>query len=116
MTQIKEALKDVIPFLNGNARAKQLMEVWPRVLELGLEGEEKPFYLVIDQGQMALEERVDKLVDIVISGSSKAFIDVMTGRKDVTYPIAQGELKLARENVPDMITFSRILRTLERRK
>ena len=65
---------------------------------------------------MAIEEKTEKPVNMVISGSSGAFIDVMTGHKDVTYPIAHGDLKLARENIPDMIMFSRILRTQERRK
>jgi len=116
MVQGKDDLRDIIQLLNGNARARELMTVWPRVIELDLEGEEKPFYLVIDQGQMALEESVGKPVDIVISGSIGAFMEVMRGRKDVTYPIAHGDLRLAKEKIPDMISFSRILRTQERRK
>ena len=116
MVRGKDDLKDMISSLNKNARARELMSVWPRVLKLDLEEEKKPFYLVIDQGQMALKEKVDKPVDIVISGSIGAFMDVMMGRKDVTYPIAHGDLKIAKERVPDMITFSRILRTQERRR
>ena len=116
MAEAKKKTETIVPLLNSSSRAKQLMEVWPRVLQLDLEGEEKPFYLVIDKGQAAVEERVDKPVDMVISGSNKAFIDVMGGRKDVTYAVAHGELKLAKEKIPDIIAFSRILRTTERRK
>lgn len=116
MAEAKSKTEKIVPLLNASSRAKELMEVWPRVLKLDLEGEEKPFYLVIDNGRAAVEESVDKPVDIVISGSNKAFIDVMGGRKDVTYTIAHGELKLAKEKIPDIIAFSRILRTTERRK
>ncbi|MDB4443957.1 SCP2 sterol-binding domain-containing protein [bacterium] len=115
MAEAKKKTEEIVPLLNASPKAKKLMEVWPRVVELDLEGEEKPFFLVIEEGRAAVEASVEKAVDMVISGSAKAFMDVMAGKKDVTYPIAHGELKLAKEKIPDIIAFSRILRTMERR-
>ena len=86
------------------------------MLELDLEGEERPFYLIVDKGQISVKEGVDNPVDMVISGNNEAFVDVITGRKDVTYAVAHGELKLAKEKIQDIIALSRILRTTGRRK
>lgn len=115
MAEAKSRTEKIARLLNSNPKATRLMEVWPRVLKLDLEGENEPFYLVIAQGQATVEEKVDKPVDMTISGSNKAFIDVVEGRKDVTYPVAHGELILAKEKIPDIIALSRILRTTERR-
>ena len=115
MAEAKKKTEQIVPLLNASSKANKLMEVWPRVVELDLDGEKKPFFLVIEGGRAAVEESVTKAVDLVISGSDKAFMDVMAGKKDVTYPIAHGELKLAKEKIPDIIAFSRILRTMERR-
>ena len=115
MAEAKNKTEQIVPLLNASKKARKLMEVWPRVVELNLDGEEKPFFLVIEEGQAAVEESVEKSVDLVISGSDEAFMDVMAGKKDVTYPIAHGDLKLAKEKIPDIIAFSRILRTMERR-
>jgi len=115
MAEAKNKTEQIVPLLNASPKARKLMEVWPRVVQLDLEGEERPFYLIFDGGLAAVRESAAKPADLVISGSDKAFMDVMEGRKDVTYPIAHGELKLAKEKIPDIIAFSRILRTMERR-
>ena len=95
MAEAKNKTEQIVSLLNASPKANKLMEVWPRVMELDLEGEEKPFFLVIEEGRAAVEESVTKAVDLVISGSDKAFMDVMAGKKDVTYPIAHGQLQLA---------------------
>ena len=116
MAEAKSETEKVVPLINSSLRARQLMEVWSRVIKLDLEGEERPFYLVINNSRIEVKETVDKPVDIIILGSMTAFVDVVKGRKDVTYPVAHGQLKLSKEKIADIITLSRILRATERRK
>ena len=41
MAEAKSKTEKIVLLLNSNAKAKRLMEVWPRVLKLDLEGEKR---------------------------------------------------------------------------
>jgi putative sterol carrier protein len=114
MSEVKKEVTKIVSLLNSSSRARELMETWPRVLQLDLDEEESPFYLLIDHGQMAVKESVDKQADLVIQGSGKEFIEVVSGRKDIMYPIAHGQIKLSKGKISEMISFSRILGTIKR--
>ena len=116
MSQLRETIENTIKLLNANTRAKELMQVWPKVIKLEMDSEKEPLFISTVKGQMELMDNPGKSVDITISGKSQAFLDVMSGRKDITYPIATADLIMDRRNIEDMITLSRILRTQERRQ
>lgn len=116
MSKLRETIENTIKLLNANNRAKELMQVWPKIIKLEMDGEKEPIYMSTVKGQMELMENPGSPVDITITGKSEAFLDVMSGKKDITYPIATADLIMDRRNIEDMITFSRILRTQERRQ
>ena len=58
MAEGKIELARIIPLLNANPRARNLMEAWPRIVQFNLEGEESSFHIIIDHGQMKLGEGI----------------------------------------------------------
>lgn len=115
MDKGKQDLENIIPALNANTRARTLMEAWPRIVQFQLDGEAKPFYVVIDNGQMKLSEGIHPSPHIQVLGDAKEFSRVVRGEKDITHPLLFGDLRLGLGKNMEMITFSRILTSVTRK-
>lgn len=117
MGEAKNELAKLVPLVNANSRATKIMESWPRTMLLELEGETGPFYLIIDQGRMSLEEKSPKEPDIIMQGSAAEFARVARGDKDITHPLGHGHLRLSRGKGLELVIFlSRIFGAVHRKK
>ncbi len=115
MGKAKEDLARKIPLLNSSSGAREQMELWPKVVQLELEGEESPFYIVVEEGQMRLEEAPPRPPDIIISGDAQELVNVLAGEEDISQPIAHGRFKIRRGLVKEVMPLSRIFAYIRRR-
>ena len=117
MAEVKDELERIIPLLNTNPKAKEVMDGWPRLIRFELEGEEQPFSLVVEQGQAKLlDDPASREPDIILLGSAKEFVRVVRRERDITHPIAEGTVWLGTGKLSQMIIFDRILAMSKRRK
>ena len=115
MAQGKDDLKGIVPFLNENPKAMELMKVWPRKVQFELDSEASPFHIVIEQNSMSLFDGACKEPDIIVAGDAKEFANVVTGVKDITHPIAHGQLVVKKGKISEMVHFNRIVQLAKRR-
>ncbi len=117
MGEVRSEAEKLIPLINNNSAATKIMQSWPRSILLELEGEENPFYIIIEQGQMRVEETSQKEPDIVMEGSATEIAKVFRGDKDITHPLAHGQIGLRRGKSLELVIFlSRILGAVHRKK
>ena len=117
MGEARNEVVTLLPLVNSSPRARNIMEGWPRIILLELDGEEKPFYITIEQGQMRLEEKSHHEPDIVIMGSATELAKVFRGDKDITHPLAHGQLRPSRGKSIELVIFlSRILGAVQRKR
>jgi putative sterol carrier protein len=114
MNHTMRALQSAIPRLNENKAARNLMEAFPRTVQLNLEGEARPLHLVIAGGRMELREGAALSADIVVVGETAEFARVVNGELDVSHPIAHGKLRVEKGKVSDMTLLTRILWSTKR--
>jgi len=116
MGATKDELNRVMPVANSSSTARNLMEAFPRTIELRLEGEESPFFLTIQQGQMSLTQNAAGQPDIVLVGDSAAFARVVRDEIDVTHPIARGELVVEKGKVSEMTLLNRVFTVAHKKR
>ncbi len=117
MGEAKKAVEELLPQLNASKGAMKIMEGWPKAMLLELEGEEKAFYIVIDQGKMSITETLAREPDLVMHGDAKEIAQFFRGDKDITHPLAHGHLRLSRGKSLELVVFlSRILGAVHRKK
>lgn len=104
-----EILEKRIPMLNKNSRAKELMEVWPRIVRMEFRDEKRPFYMIVENGQMRLEGLFAKEPEIIIAGDGEEFAKIAAGDKDISHPLFHGQIKMIKGMVKDIMVFSRII-------
>ena len=109
MGQAKEELLKIMPALNSARKARDMMKVFTRKIRFDLAGEEKPFSLEIDKGQMQITEDATGEADIIVTGEGKEFAKVISAGVDVTHPIAFGHIVITRGKVSEMTLLNRIL-------
>ncbi|MFQ5875046.1 MAG: hypothetical protein ACE5JL_14795, partial [Dehalococcoidia bacterium] len=56
MGDAQNELKKVIPLLNDNPWAKEILDGWSRTVNFELDGEEAPFHIIVEQGKLRLGE------------------------------------------------------------
>jgi putative sterol carrier protein len=107
-------LGTLVPKLNGHRLAKNLMEVFPRKIEFDLQGEEGPFVVSIQNGQIAVSKGATDKADLVVAGDSAEFAKVVRGKVDVSHPIARGQITIEKGKVSEMTLLNRILWSVQR--
>ena len=105
----------IIPVMNASPKTRNLMEVFPRTIQFELDGEKSKFFITIQNGQMSLAEGISERADIVVTGDSTEFAKVVSGKVDVTHPIARGHITVTKGTVTEMTLLNRILWAIERR-
>ena len=117
MGEAKNAVVQLLPLINASKGARTIMEVWPKSLLLDLEGEEKVFYIIIAAGTMGVAETLDKEPDLIMLGDATEIAKFFRGDKDITHPLAHGQLRLSRGKSIELVVFlSRILGAVHRKK
>src|SRR3989304_1045483 len=109
MGETFKELSGIVPRLNESRSARNLMEVFPRTIQFGLEGEESQFFITIGAGQMTVAKGISEKADIVVAGDTREFAKVVQGKLDVTHPIARGHITVAKGKVSEMTLLNRIL-------
>jgi putative sterol carrier protein len=107
-------LGNLIPKLNEHRVAKSLMEVFPRNVEFNLQGEDGPFLLSIQKGQIAMSKGAMENADLVVAGDSAEFAKVVRGKLDVSHTLARGQIRVEKGKVSEMTLLNRILWALQR--
>ena len=116
MGEAKDELKKVIPLLDDNPWAKEIMEGWPRTVLFELGGEETPFYISVKEGRMSFGEGVPTEADILVRGESTELARVVRRERDITHPIAEASLGVDKGKLSQLIIFDRILATAKRKR
>lgn len=117
MGEAKSEVLKLIPLVNSSSGATKIMGGWPKSILVQLEGEESPFYIIIEQGKMRVEEKLEREPEMVMLGNATEIAKVFRGDKDITHPLAHGQLRLQRGKSIELVLFlSRILGAVHRKK
>jgi putative sterol carrier protein len=108
-------LSALVPRLNEGRTARSLMEVFPKTIQFRLDGEDGPFYLGIADGRATLARGVAPKIDIEVEGSTGEFAKVLTDRVDMTWPIAEGHIRVVKGKISELTLLNRILWAAERK-
>ena len=115
MGNAKTALEELLPLVNSNRSAKELMGAFPRKIQFELDDEKKPMNMVIAQQQMAMAESIAGEADIVATGDGAELARVIRGEIDITHLIARGTLFIKKGKISEMTLLNRILLSIKRR-
>ena len=114
MNETRDQLVIAMAQLNESRAAQNLMESFPRTVQLNLQGEGKSLHVSFDGGRMAVREGDAAAPHIVVTGDTREFARVVRGEIDVSHPIARGQLRIEKGKVSDMTLLNRILAMTKR--
>ena len=116
MGRAKDALASAVSSVNRNQKAKEMIEAVPRVICFDLEGEEGPFYVVVEGKQLNLMETISGEPDIIVSGDANQVAKIASREREITHPIAEGKISITKGKLSQMIVFDRVLTFQGRKK
>ena len=107
------AIQALSQFIGPSNETKTILEDWSSVIQFDLMGED-PFYLQISNSAASFHNGKVEKPDVVLSGRSDAFFDVITGKldPDEAYVMKKYEVK---GSVVDAMKFRRISELTEAR-
>lgn len=114
MNETRDALTAAAAFLNESRAARNLMDAFPKTVQLELQGEGSVLHLAIAGGSMAVRKGEAAGADIVVSGDTREFARVVKGDYDISHPIARGKLRVQKGKVSDMTLLNRIFSVSKR--
>lgn len=114
MNETRDALIEAAALLNESRSARNLMDAFPKTVQLELQGEAKPLHITISGGRMAVRDGPGAVPDIVIAGETREFARVVKGELDISHLIARGKLRIEKGKVSDVTLLNRILWILKR--
>ncbi len=68
-------------YVESTPQIKEIVENWSSIIQFDLIGEE-PFYLQLDEASAKFHEGSAENPDVVLSGRSEVFFDVISGKLD----------------------------------
>jgi putative sterol carrier protein len=114
MNETRDQLVVAMSHLNESRSARNLMESFPRTVQLNLRGEGRPLHVSFEGGRMAVREGDAAEPHLVVSGDTLEFARVVKGEIDISHPIAQGKLRVEKGKVSEMTLLNRILAITKR--
>lgn len=101
-----KAIQALSRFITSSADTEDVLEDWHSTIQFDLIGEE-PFYLTINNGSAVFYEGKADTPDVVLSGRSDTFFDVITGKldPDEAYTMKKYDVK---GSVVDAMKFRRL--------
>lgn len=105
----KEELTKTIARAAESRRARQRAVDWNTVIQFELDGEEKPFCLIFNDGLGTVRDGPHIKPDIVVTGNTQDLARVATGDVSITHPISQGKMKVARGKFLELIRLERVI-------
>ena len=115
MGRAREELERVVPILNQNPKAKEMMGALPAVVEFNLEGEEESFFVIVDGDQLSLAGTTERKPDIKVSGDADEIAKIVRREREIMHPIAEGKVWVSAGKLSQMVIFDRVL-DFQRRK
>lgn len=109
MNETRDALRAAASVLNESRSARNLMDAFPKTVQLELRGEGQALHIGFAGGRMAVGEGAAPDPDIVVTGDAQEFTRVVNGSYDISHPIARGKLRVQKGKVSDMTLLNRIL-------
>jgi putative sterol carrier protein len=109
MNETRDQLIIAVAQLNESKGARNLMESFPRTVQLNLQGEGKTLHITIENGRIAMREGDAAEPHLVVTGDTKEFARVVKGELDISHPIARGKLRVEKGKVSEMTLLNRIL-------
>ena len=109
MGRVRDELASVIPVLNQNPKAREVVKVLPRTICFDLKGEESKFCVVSTGDQMALQDLVSGEPDVVIYGDADEVAKIVQRKREITHPVAEGKVWVSKGKLSQMILFDRVL-------
>ncbi len=114
MGKVMAALGEVIPKLNANPKAQEIIQVLPPLIALELDGEDAGLSLRVVDGALALSKAAPD-AEIVISGDAAEFARVVTRERDITHAVAEGKVWVSQGKLSKMILLDRLLNLARKR-
>lgn len=114
MNETRDQLVVAMAQLNESRAARNLMESFPRTVQLNLQGEGRTLHISFEGGRMAVREGDAAEPHLVVSGDTGEFARVVKGDYDVSHPIARGRLRVEKGKVSDMTLLNRIFAVAKR--
>lgn len=115
MGKVKESLKEAIPRMNANPKAREIIQVLPRAIAFDLEGEGETFALVVNQDDSVSLSGDSGNAEIVVSGDAAEFARIVTREREVTHAVAEGKVWVSRGKLSKMILLDRLLNLARKR-
>lgn len=116
MGKAKEALKDAIPRMNANPKAREIIQVLPRMIGFDLDGEGETFALAVRKEDDAVFLSDDiRDAEIMVSGDAAEFARIVTREREVTHAVAEGKVWVSRGKLSRMILLDRLLNLSRKR-
>ncbi len=109
MNETRDQLAIAAAQLNESKGARNLMESFPRTVQLDLDGEGRTLHISIEGGRMSVREGGAADPHLVVTGDTREFARVVKGEIDISHPIAHGKLRVAKGKVSEMTLLNRIL-------
>lgn len=114
MNETRNELRKAVALLNESKAARNLMDAFPKTVQLNLDGEGQNLHIAIAGGRIAVREGAAARPDIVVAGDTREFARVVKGELDVTHPIAHGKLRVEKGKISELTLLNRILWSTKR--
>ncbi|MBI4290640.1 MAG: SCP2 sterol-binding domain-containing protein [Betaproteobacteria bacterium] len=115
MGKAKEALKEAVPRMNANPKAREIIQVLPRVIAFDLEGEGEPFALAVKDDDTVCLSDETRDSEIVVSGNAAEFAKIINREGEVTHAVAEGKIWVSKGKLSRMILLDRLLNLSRKR-
>ncbi len=90
--EVRESLQAFQTNYQGNARLQEMNRGWDRVIRIEVKEHPDVFTLILENGELRLEEESDRQPQIVVQGDSEVVASVFFGELAPTEPYLKGEL------------------------
>lgn len=115
MGKVREALRDSISRMNGNPKAREIIQVLPRMVAFDLDGEGGTFALAIQGADSVTLTDDVQGAEIVVNGDATEFAKIVTRERELTHSVAEGKVWVSKGKLSKMILFDRLLNLSRRR-
>ncbi|MBY8991466.1 MAG: SCP2 sterol-binding domain-containing protein [Candidatus Lokiarchaeota archaeon] len=116
MERAQDNLVKIVKRMNENPKALQVFVTdvggkpvnWNTTFQFNLDNE-NPFYLIINNQKISINEGTSQKADIVMSGDNSAITKICQGKGDFTHAISREEIKVENGKVMDIIRLTRAI-------
>ncbi|MHA1131813.1 MAG: SCP2 sterol-binding domain-containing protein [Candidatus Helarchaeota archaeon] len=111
MGEAKTESENIIQLINASTKAQKILaaENWNVILKFDLDGEPKPFYIVIKDGNVSVTEEADSEPTLIIVGDGTSIARASRGQGDFTHSISREEVEIKKGKIMELIRYGRAI-------